>query len=119
MASPYSNTVKMDYKTAITTNNTVGSSSSSMNPKSFSQTEHEEYKKMIEAREFQRRANNGMNQIVNRFLKYKREELYLEGYNDEEIEMIIEELLNAENNDVCEYSSDEDDDSVYSDEDTF
>lgn len=80
---------------------------------------NEEYLKMLEREEFQKRANIQMNKIVNRFLKYKREELELDGYDAEEIESIIDCLLNPENEEYDEYSSNEDDDSVYSDEDTF
>ena len=79
----------------------------------------EEYLKMMENKEFQRRANIQMNQIVNRFLNYKRQELELDGYNTEEIESIIECMLSTDNEEYDEYSSNEDDDSVYSDEDTF
>ena len=79
----------------------------------------EEYLKMMEQEEFQRRANIQMNKIVNRFLNYKRQELELDGYNAEEIESIIECLLSPDNEEYDEYSSNEDDDSVYSDEDTF
>ena len=83
------------------------------------QENNDEYLKRIETEDFQRRANIQMNKIVNRFLKYKHDELKLEGYDDEEIESIIENLLNFENDEYDEYSSNEDDDSVYSDEDTF
>jgi hypothetical protein len=80
----------------------------------------EEILKRIENEEFQKRANIQMNKIVIRFLNYKREELKLENYTDEEIENIIENIIYTENEyDLDYYSSSEDDDSVYSDEDTF
>lgn len=83
------------------------------------QESDEEHLKMAEQEEFQRRANIQMNKVVNRFLNYKRQELELDGYNAEEIESIIECLLSPENEEYDEYSSNEDDGSVYSDEDTF
>ena len=86
---------------------------------SVSQENHEELLKRIETEDFQRRANIQMNKIVNRFLNYKRDELKQEGYDDDEIESIIEHLLNGDYDEYYEYSSNEDDDSVYSDEDTF
>jgi len=79
----------------------------------------EEYMKMIEQVEFQKRANIQMNEIVNRFIAYKREELKLEDYETEEIEKMIENILRNEHDEYYDYSSDEDDDSVYSDEDSF
>jgi len=79
----------------------------------------EEYMKMIEQVEFQKRANIQMNEIVNRFIAYKREELKLEDYEAEEIEKMIENILRNEHDEYYDYSSDEDDDSVYSDEDSF
>tara|TARA_Y100000389_G_scaffold194483_1_gene224550 strand:+ start:544 stop:792 length:249 start_codon:yes stop_codon:yes gene_type:complete len=81
--------------------------------------EKSEEEKVIETIEFQKRANIQMNKIVNRFLKYKREELKLENYTDVEIESIIEKMLYPEEDEYLNYSSAEDDDSVYSDEDTF
>ena len=79
----------------------------------------EEYLKLIETTEFQKRANTQMNEIVNRFLTCKKKELKLENFNDEEVEKIIEHMLNNENNDYDGYSSNEDDDSIYSDEESF
>lgn len=79
----------------------------------------EEYMKIIEQVEFQKRANIQMNEIVNRFIAYKREELKLEDYETEEIEKMIENILRNEHDEYYDYSSDEDDDSVYSDEDSF
>ena len=71
----------------------------------------EEILKAVETAEFQKRANIQMNKIVNRFLKYKREELELENYTDEEIEKIIETLLYPEEDEYGLLSG-EDDDSV-------
>ena len=84
-----------------------------------SNMEKSEEEKVIETIEFQKRANIQMNKIVNRFLKYKREELKLENYTDVEIESIIEKMLYPEEDEYLNYSSAEDNDSVYSDEDTF
>lgn len=84
-----------------------------------SNMEKSEEEKVIETSEFQKRANIQMNKIVNRFLKYKREELKLENYTDAEIESIIEKMLYPEEDEYLNYSSAEDNDSVYSDEDTF
>jgi hypothetical protein len=86
---------------------------------SNSENSEEEILKAVETAEFQKRANIQMNKIVNRFLKYKREELELENYTDEEIEKIIENMLYPEKDEYLDYSSAEDDDSIYSDEDTF
>lgn len=106
--------VKMNYKNAAT------ATPLPKNPiVNYSQESNEEYLRLIENKEFQMRANIKMNEIVSRFLNYKRSELELEGYDDEEIENIIEHLLNDENEEYDDYSSNEDDDSVYSDEDTF
>lgn len=107
---------KMNYKVAITTSKTCKSSTSN---NIVSQESHEEYLKMIERTEFQKRANTQMNEVVNRFIAYKREELKLENYENEEIEKIIENIISNENDDYYDYSSDEDDDSIYSDEDSF
>lgn len=107
---------KMNYKVAITSSKTRASSTSNIID---SQESREEYLKMIEHADFQKRANAKMNEIVNRFIAYKREELQLENYEDEEIEKIIEDMISNENDEYYDYSSDEDDDSVYSDEDSF
>ena len=80
---------------------------------------YETYLKMIEQEEFKKRANRHMNEIVNRFIKYKVEELKLENYTDEEIENIIDEMLNSEYDEYDDYSSDEDDVSLCSDEEYF
>lgn len=105
----------MNYKNAAITTSPCPKTSVS----NVRQEADEEYLKMVEQEEFQRRANIQMNKIVNRFLNYKRQELELDGYNAEEIESIIECLLSPDNEEYDEYSSNEDDDSVYSDEDTF
>ena len=107
---------KMNYKVAITTSKPCTSSTSNI---IVSQESREEYLKSIERTEFQKRANAQMNEVVNRFIAYKREELKLENYENEEIEKIIENMISNENDDYYDYSSDEDDDSIYSDEDSF
>lgn len=107
---------KMNYKVDITSSKTRASSTANIID---SQESREEYLKMIEHADFQKRANAKMNEIVNRFIAYKREELQLENYEDEEIEKIIEDMISNENDEYYDYSSDEDDDSVYSDEDSF
>ena len=107
---------KMNYKVAITTSKPCTSSTSNI---IVSQESREEYLKSIERTEFQKRANTQMNEVVNRFIAYKREELKLENYENEEIEKIIENIISNENDDYYDYSSDEDDDSIYSDEDSF
>ena len=115
--SPSSTTMpKMNYKAAIITtkHNTICNETTDA-----SQQSREEYLKMIEDAEFQKRANIQMNEIVNRFIAYKREELKLENLEDEEIEEIIENLINNENDEYYDYSSDEDDNSIYSDEESF
>lgn len=107
---------KMNYKVAITTSKPCTSSTSNI---IVSQESREEYLKSIERTEFQKRANTQMNEVVNRFIAYKREELKLENYENEEIEKIIQDMISNENDNYYDYSSDEDDDSVYSDEDSF
>ena len=74
---------------------------------------------MMENAEFKKRANSQMNEIVERFINYKKEELKLENYEDEEIDSIIDDMLNFEKDEYDDYSSEEDDDSVYSDEESF
>ena len=107
---------KMNYKTATTaTKKCISSNESTV----VSQKFREEYLKKIEVEEFQKRANAQMNEIVNRFIAYKKEELKLENYEDEAIEKIIEDMISNENDEYYDYSSDEDDDSTYSDEDSF
>ena len=115
-SSPAERMTKMNYKVAITASKTCARSTTSI---TASQESREEYLKMIERADFQKRANAKMNEIVNRFIAYKRQELQLENYEDEEIEKIIEDMINNENDEYYDYSSDEDDDSVYSDEDSF
>ena len=106
----------MNYKTATTaTKKCIISNESTVASQQF----RKEYLKKIEVEEFQRRANVQMNEIVNRFIAYKKEELKLENHEDEEIEKIIEDMISNENDEFYDYSSDEDDDSIYSDEDSF
>ena len=63
------------------------------------------------------RANSQMNEIVERFIYYNKQ-LKLEN-EDEEIDSIIDDMLNFEKDEYDDYSSEEDDDSVYSDEEPF
>ena len=108
---------KMNYKTATTA--AIKKRLVSNESAAVSQQSREEHLKMVEDAEFQKRANVQMNAIVRRFIAYKREELKLENYEDEEIEKIIENIINNETDDYYDCSSDEDDDSVYSDEESF
>ena len=61
--------------------------------------------------EFNIRANNVMDSIVKRFLEYKKEELILENYSDEEIHNILENYTNFDNDGYDYYPCDEDFDS--------
>ena len=108
----------MNYK-AATTKSTLKPNSAPENSNPASKKSHEEYLQLIESAEFQKRANIQMNKIVKRFLDYKRQELRLENYDEEEIDHIIEEILKFENDGYDDYSSDEDNDSVCSDEGSF
>ena len=107
----------MNYKAA--TKSTLKPNSTPENLKPASRQSHEEYLQFIESAEFQRRANIQMNKVVKRFLDYKREELRLENYDEEEIDHIIDEMLTFETDGYDDYSSDEDNDSVCSDEGSF
>jgi len=107
----------MNYKTAIKSALKSKSTPENSNPNSLQS--HEEYLQLIESAEFQKRANIRMNEIVKRFLDYKRQEFRLENYDEEEIDHIIEEMLKFENDGYDDYSSEEDDNSVCSDEGSF
>uniref|UniRef100_A0A6C0L1I8 Uncharacterized protein n=1 Tax=viral metagenome TaxID=1070528 RepID=A0A6C0L1I8_9ZZZZ len=107
----------MNYKVAI--KSTLKSNSTPENSNPDSKQSHEEYLQLIESAEFQKRANIQMNKIVKRFLDYKRQELRLENYDEEEIDHIIEKMLTFENDGYDDYLSDEDNDSVFSDEGSF
>tara|TARA_Y100000389_G_scaffold114666_1_gene111810 strand:+ start:2792 stop:3148 length:357 start_codon:yes stop_codon:yes gene_type:complete len=115
-ASVTTTTMTMNYKAVAST---IPKKNNSMIQKKNSEESYEEYLAFIENEDFQRRANIQMNEIVNRFLKYKTQDLKLEGYDDEEIEAIINYLIHNECDEYYDYSSDEDDGSVYSDEDSF
>lgn len=116
-ASVTTKMMTMNYKAAAST---IPKKINPMIQKKNSQESYEEYLAFIENQEFQRRANIQMNQIVKRFLNYKTQDLKLEGYNEEEIEAIINNLIHNECDEYYDdYSSDEDDGSVYSDEDSF
>lgn len=84
-----------------------------------SQERYEEYLQLIEKEQFQRMANIKMNEIVDRFLNYKKLELKQEDYTDEEIDIIIREWINNSQDEYYDYSSDEDEGSLYSDEESF
>lgn len=107
----------MSYKAA--TANTSSMKKDSTRGSKIPRQSCEDYTKMIETAEFQKRANIQMNEVVDRFINYKKQELRLEDYGEEEIESIIETMLNFENDEYDDYSSDEDNDSVYSDEESF
>lgn len=106
-----------NFKVSAPTSNAASDGAKSANLQYYQS--REEQLKMIEDVEFKKRANIQMNKVVNRFLNYKIQELRLEDYEDEEIEAIIEKMLNDEMNDYYDYSSDEDNNSVYSDDETF
>lgn len=80
--------------------------------------------KEITQEEFQYNAHKAMNEIVYRFIEYKKDELRLEKFSEEEIEKIIEELLTF-HDDYDEYPCDEycdsdyDSNDEYSDDDLF
>lgn len=111
-------TSKMNYKAATTSTTGLNNSNVVHNSK-FMQKNCEDYAKMKENAEFQKRAHSKMNEIVERFVNYKKQELSYENYSSEEIEAIIDELLSFDNDDYDDYSSDEDDISEYSDDDLF
>lgn len=74
----------------------------------------------MEEAEFQTRVNEQMNEISNRHLNRQRDELELEGFNNEEIESIIEKNLMSEYDCEEDDSSDEDDEYyMYSDEEGY
>ena len=58
-------------------------------------TENE--RNILEKEEFEIRANHGMNEIVNRYLSRLKTELRLENYDEDEIEIIIDQLINFDN----------------------
>tara|TARA_Y100000385_G_scaffold274557_1_gene317883 strand:+ start:198 stop:548 length:351 start_codon:yes stop_codon:yes gene_type:complete len=80
--------------------------------------------KEITQEEFEYKANKAMNEIVDRFIEYKKNELRLENLSEESIEKIIEELLTF-HDDYDEYPCDEycesdyDSNDEYSDDDLF
>ena len=72
----------------------------------------------IEFEQFNTRANIGMDNIVKRFLQYKKEELILQDYSDEEINIILENYTNFENDGYDYYPCDEDFDSDHENSDS-
>ena len=77
-----------------------------------------EERKIIEDEEFIKRANCGMKELVDRYLLRLKKELHLEGYNKEEIENIIENIISYDDDEFEEESSDEEDD-IFSDEEDY
>ena len=72
----------------------------------------------LEKEEFNKRANNGINEIVNRYLSRLKSELRLENYDEDEIDIIIEELMNVDDIVEEEESSDEEEE-YYSEDDDY
>ena len=77
----------------------------------------EEERKKIENEEFIKRANCGMKEIVDRYLLRLKTELVLEGYNEEEIENIIENITSYEDYEIEEEFLDEEDELISDEED--
>ena len=76
-----------------------------VNSTNYNNEQHNDYD------EFNIRANNVMDSSVKRFLEYKKEELNLENYSDEEIHNILENYTNFDNDGYDYYPCDEDFDS--------
>ena len=74
--------------------------------------------KEITQEEFEFNAHKGMNEIVDRFIEYKKNELRLENLSEEEIEKIIEEFLTF-HDDYDEYPSEEHCESDYDSNDEY
>ena len=77
-------------------------------------------REIIEANEFKTRANEQMDEVVYRYLYRKRKELELEGYDEDEIDNIIENIiqpnLDVDEDDLTDeedYYSNSDDDGYY------
>tara|TARA_Y100000389_G_scaffold200621_1_gene241441 strand:- start:7338 stop:7712 length:375 start_codon:yes stop_codon:yes gene_type:complete len=78
----------------------------------------EEERSILEKEDFEKRANNGMNEIVNRYLSRLKSELRLENYHEDEINIIIEQLINMDDIVEEEESSDEEEE-YYSEDDDY
>lgn len=86
--------------------------------KIFTTITHEE-QVMMDKLEFENRANKQMNEIVNRFLYEKRKEFELEGFDEYEIESMIEKLMEDKNKFEYDETSDEEEYFSNSDEDMY
>ena len=121
---------KMSYKTAINASinvNMTTTSNTTYDPRNLNKgwiiltrngiidTLTNEKRRQIEEYEYNIRANKQMNEIVNRFLYNKKTELQLEGYDDDEIETIIENIIQED----CEIDEDDssDEEEYYSNSD--
>ena len=79
-----------------------------------------EEKEIIETNEFNYRANRAMNEIVNRYLQRKAEEFELDGYTNDEIEYMIEEIINIDDEEYYDDDSEnEEDEESLSDDDYY
>ena len=132
--SNHSNNNKMNYKLAI--NTTTPTNHPSISSERFNigemkkgwvlltkngmyDTLTETEREIIEANEFKSRANEQMDEVVYRYLSRKRKELELEGYDEDEIDNIIENIIQP-NLDVDEdYLTDEEDYCSNSDDDGY
>lgn len=132
--SNHNNNNKMNYKLAINTSTPMKQTSISSSRLNVSQLKRgwvlltkngmydtltESEREMIEANEFEVRANEQMDEVVYRYLSRKRKELELEGYDEDEIDNIIENIIQP-NLDVDEDDlSDEEDYYSNSDDDGY
>ena len=133
-SSNHNNNNKMNYKLAINTSTPMKQTSFSSDRLNVSQLKRgwvlltkngmydtltETEREMIEANEFEFRANEQMDEVVYRYLSRKRKELELEGYDEDEIDNIIENIIQP-NLDVDEDDlSDEEDYYSNSDDDGY
>ena len=116
---------KMSYKTAIKTSVNVNMKTPSrinydtnnlnkgwifLTNRGIINTLTNEERQKMEKIDYNIRANKQMNEIVNRFWHNKRKELQLEGYDDDEIESIIDNIIQQD----CEI-----DDNDLSDEEEY
>lgn len=134
-SSNHDNNYKMDYKIAI--NAKTHMKQSSISHKKFDRSKlkrgwvlltydgifdtlTETERESIEKDSFEIRANKQMNEIVYRYLSRKRKELEFEGYDENEIDNIIENIirpiLDADEDNLSDeedYYSNSDDDGYY------
>lgn len=134
LLSNHDNNNKMNYKLAI--NTTTPTKHPSISSERFNISElkkgwvlltkygmydtlTETEREIIEGNEFKSRANEQMDEVVYRYLSRKRKELELEGYDEDEIDNIIENIIQP-NLDVDEdYLTDEEDYCSNSDDDGY